>query len=260
MSQKIVVISGRKQSGKNSAFNYLTGYLMKQAGLIEKFALDKDGKLLINALVQDPSTGQMTDQMGVLDVNRNDNEYVRYAERNIWPLCRPYHFADVLKEVVAVVFQTKIEELNGTDEDKNRPTQITWGFVYKLLRTPKPKQDKLATDFMTNRQLLEVFGTDICRTLYDNCWVESCFKRIVNDGLPLAIVCDGRFPGEMEYAKELGAITVRLTRNPLEGGHEAETALNDYDRFDHVIDNVNMTQEEKGVEFIKILQAEGIVN
>ena len=45
MEQKILLISGRKQSGKDSAANYLAGYLLKKAGMIKYYELDEEGKL-----------------------------------------------------------------------------------------------------------------------------------------------------------------------------------------------------------------------
>mgnify|MGYP002132919275 CR=1 FL=1 len=59
--QKVLLISGRKQSGKTSAMNYLAGYLLTQAGLvinghpISQFQLDEqgmkaEGKLYLNTV------------------------------------------------------------------------------------------------------------------------------------------------------------------------------------------------------------------
>ena len=83
------------------------------------------------------------------------------------------------------------------------------------------------------------------------------FNRIVAQNFPFIVISDCRYPDEVEYAKLLGAKTVRLTRNPFGGSHKAETSLDDYPDFDFVIDNEKMTQEEKGADLVKWLQEIG---
>lgn len=273
MTQKILLISGCKQSGKSSAMNYLTGYLLQQTGLITKYSLDDNGNLLIPHVFTDPETGAGVEEWGLLDTTRKDEEYCRAACTKIWPHIKPYHFADNLKEVAVVVFGLKREEINGTDEDKNKPSPIKWEDIYKLLPHLKPKKKKakkgeeevveeeiVRAEYATNREFMEVWGTDIARTLYNECWIQCCMNQIVLEDWPMAVVPDCRFKDEVIYCKELGAKTVRLTRNPFKGKHSAETDLLDFDGFDAVIDNDDMTQEQKGQQLVRILQEWGWIN
>jgi hypothetical protein len=262
MSQKILLISGKKQSGKDSAANYLTGYLLKKNGIIKKYSLDEEGKLLIDIQVENPETQQIVEEWGLLDLNRRDIDYSKYADKNIWPIIKPEHFGDILKEVVMVLFGLERENIWGSNEDKNKLTHVKWKDVYKLCPNIELEhlEENREDEFLTHRELLEVFGTDICRILYNDCWVQALFKNIVFQGYPFVVIADCRFPHEIEYAKSLGAKTVRLTRNILNGKHLAETALDNYTGFDYVIDNQNMTQEEKGIELIKYLQGEGWIS
>lgn len=262
MQQKILLISGKKQSGKDSACNFLTGFLLKKAGVIDKWKLNENGKLLIDIDVDDPTTGKKVKEWGLFDTNRKDQEYVKWASKEVWPHVKPEHFGDILKDVCQVVFGLQRENLHGTDEQKNEPTHIRWIDVYKLVPSLEEKhiiEGKEVGEFLTHRELLEVFGTDICRTLYNECWVQALFSNILLQGFPLVVICDCRFPHEVEYAHSVGAKVVRLTRNVYNGTHLAETALDDYTDFDKVIDNENMTQEEKGIELIKWLQSIGWV-
>lgn len=258
--QKILLISGAKQSGKSSAMNYLSGYLLKKSGLIQHFELDEEGKLLIDCDVEDPTTGETKKELGWLDLTRKDPEYTQNAVKKIWPIVKPYHFADNLKEVAIVVFGLNREEVYGTDDDKNKLCNVKWADLGKVIRLPKLPKGEVRPEYLTNREFLERFGTEVCRTLYNNCWIESCFKQVVGEDWPLCIIPDCRYPDEVEYAKNIGAKVVRLTRRPFQSEHVAETSLDDYTGFDAVIDNANMTQEEKGQELVKIVQSFGWVS
>lgn len=255
--QNILLISGCKQSGKSSAMNYLTGFLLQRSGLIKEFKLDEGGNLLIDTEVLDPTTNTVVKEWGLLDVTRQDPEYVRDASRKIWPIVKAYHFADTLKEVCVAVFGLDRSEIYGTDDDKNKPSKVRWVDMGKLITLPKRTKDNPRPEFMTNREFMEYFGTNVCRSLNNLCWIESCFKRVIGDGYPLSIIPDCRFPDEVEYAQNIGAKVIRLTRQPHEGTHPAETSLLTYDKFDKVIDNTDMTQEEKGIELVKWLQEIG---
>lgn len=274
MTQRILLISGCKQSGKSSAMNYLTGYLLQQAGVITKFSLDEGGNLLVPQKVTDPETGSVVEEWGRLDLTRKDPEYGNAAAQQVWPLIKPYHFADNLKEVAVVVFGLNREQINGTDEDKNKLSPIKWENIYKLLPHLKPKKKKVKKgeeeeviedevvrgEYATNREFMEVWGTDIARALYNECWIQGCMNQIVAEDWPLAVVPDCRFKDEVVYCRELGAKVVRLTRNPFKGKHSAETNLLDYDGFDAVINNEDMTQEQKGQQLVRILQEWGWIN
>lgn len=255
--QKILLISGKKQSGKSSAMNYLSGYLLKQHGLIERFSLDEKGNLLIDCEVQDPITFELKKEWGILDLTRTDVEYAQQASRKIWPIVKPYHFADMLKEIATVVFQLDRNEIYGSDDDKNKPCKVLWSSCEKL-GIKKPKGT--TAEYLTNREFLERFGTDVCRTLLSSCWIESCFKRIVTEDFPFCIIPDCRYQDEADYGKEVGAKVIRLTRNLFNGKHSAETSLDDYPNFDAVIDNSLMTQEEKGQELVRVLQGWGWIS
>ncbi len=263
MEQKILLISGRKQSGKDSAANYLAGYLLKQSGRIKKFDLDEQGRLLIDIKVKDPETNEEKEEWGVLDLNRKDVDFVNYASRAIWPIIKTEHFGDCLKDIVQVVFGLDRSKLYGSDEDKNEITHITWEKCYTLLPSlieKHKKQGKTVGEFMTYREVMEVFGTDIARGLDDECWVRYLFSQIVLGGWPVVVIADCRFPGEVQYGDKIGAITVRLTRNVKGGTHPAETSLDNYEGFAHVIHNENMTQMEKGAELVRFLQNLGWVS
>ena len=64
---KIIGISGRKQSGKNTVANFINGDILKNRGMIEDFVLNGDGELEINTANQHGQKG-----WGVFDITRRD--------------------------------------------------------------------------------------------------------------------------------------------------------------------------------------------
>ncbi len=100
---------------------------------------------------------------------------------------------------------------------------------------------------MTGRELMQTFGTNICRSLYYDCWARGTFNSIKREGIPLALICDGRFPNEINMGNALKAKTVRLLRAPhADDQHPSETALDDFplDQYSYVLDNREMSLEE----------------
>ena len=51
-------------------------------------------------------------------------------------------------------------------------------------------------------------------------------------------------PNEAEAIKRAGGKVIRFTRNPHDDDHASETALKNYNGFDCVIDNANMSIDE----------------
>jgi hypothetical protein len=116
---KIIGISGRKQSGKNTVANYINGQVLKERSMINDFAISHDGNLLINT--QD-ITG--TSGYGIFDVTRKDSIFVEYAQRELWPYIKVYHFADYLKDMSVNLFGLNSKNVYGNDDRKNEYTPL----------------------------------------------------------------------------------------------------------------------------------------
>lgn len=219
---KIIGISGKKQSGKNTSANYLHGLVLKKERLTEDFTIDgKTGELLV-----------LTDSgWGVFDVTRKDSSFVEYAEVNMWPYVKLYSFADTLKELCVDLFDLKGEQVYGTDEQKNTPTDILWNDV--------PGTRKKGN--MTAREFMQYFGTNVCRKIKSNVWVDHMMKTIKQEKTNLAIIADVRFPNEVEAIREAGGKVVRLARSNHKDSHPSECGLDpenfDWSGFDLVIEN-----------------------
>lgn len=232
---KIIAISGKKQAGKNTSANHFHGRVLKNIGNISDFALDQSGNLHVLT-----KNSEGTEAWGQWDITRHDEQFLQYAEANMWPYVKIYVFADALKELCTGLFDIPYECVWGTDEQKNTVMpHLLWE---NMPGNKKSKTSKFPTKGpMTARQFMQYFGTEVMRKMYGNIWVSNLMKRIIRDGSELAVVADLRFPNECDAILDAGGTVIRLTRNTLNDQHESELALDDgnYDqsRFTHIVDN-----------------------
>ena len=243
----IIGFSGAKQSGKSTCATFLHGYQLRFNDVFEKFLMDEKGSLFVNATEIDEN-GQEVEGLGMLDVDRQDEEFLEYASRNIWPFVRSFSFADPLKSIAIQLFGLTEEQCYGTDEDKNTPINIKWENMPNAIN---------ASGFMTAREFLQHFGTDVCRGIKPDIWTSACINRILSSGTELAIVPDVRFPNEVESIQKAGGKVIRLTRKPHEDEHDSETALDGYDEFDHVIHNADMNIDQTNMALMEVMKGWG---
>ena len=243
----IIGFSGAKQSGKTTCAAFLHGYQLRFNDVFEKFLMDEQGNLFVNA-IQIDEQGQEIEGLGMLDISRQDEEFLEYASRNIWPFVRSFSFADPLKSIAIQLFGLTEEQCHGTDEDKNTPINIKWENMPSAAGS---------TGFMTAREFLQHFGTDICRGIKPDIWTSACINRILSSGTDLAIVPDVRFPNEVESIQKAGGKVIRLTRKPHEDEHDSETALDGYEGFDHIIDNADMDIDQTNMALMEVMKGWG---
>lgn len=242
--QNILLITGKKQSGKSSLRNFLHGYVLQKQGIIDTFDLSTNGDLLV------PTERNNEIVMGPLDLDQHNEEFYEYARENIWPYIKSYSFADYLKEISIELFGLTYEQCYGTDDDKNSFTDIRWSdisFALPPRTVGELKRSHKFNEFLTGREFLENFGTKICRQISDFCWINKCLKDIKSENVPLAIICDGRFPNEISRSVEFGAKTIRLTRNPFNSQTTPETALDKWTDYDLKVDNRSMSLNDKNI-------------
>ena len=218
---KIIGISGKKQSGKNTFANYVNGSILKKYGLVDDFSINTEGQLQVKT---EDAHGKK--DWGILDITRKDNEFCSYAKDNIWPFVKVYHFADYLKKICVDLFDLTPQQVYGTDEDKNT-------------LTPYGK---------TAREFLQSFGTDIMRSIKDTVWVDYTLKLIQQEQSALALIPDVRFPNEVNAIHKAGGYVLRLDREVYSSTHNCETALDNdkfcWDDFDDVLRNHDLSIQE----------------
>lgn len=103
---------------------------------------------------------------------------------------------------------------------------------------------------LTPRKLLQLLGTEAGRQIiHPNIWVNALFSAYKPEDN--WIVTDVRFPNEADIVKDKGGIMIRINRSQflidgrviLKDEHASETGLDDYDKFDYVIDNDGTVQD-----------------
>lgn len=267
----IVALSGKKQSGKTSLSNYLHGHEMQRHDVVEKFFLSPEGNLVVNCTFQDEK-GNSFEEMGVLDLQQRNDNFYRYAAKNIWPLIRAYNFADALKEMCVMLFNVPVECVYGTDEQKNQLQEhllwenmpgvmtqefqigcVDWQSYSSYFATEEPRQGP-----MTAREFMQYLGTDVMRKMYEPIWLENCFRRIEEDKPEIAVIGDCRFMNEIHAVQARGGKVIRLKRSLYECNHKSEIDADNYEGFDDVIENDGMNLQESCELFIESLIKLGV--
>tara|TARA_Y100000034_G_scaffold56669_1_gene69322 strand:+ start:292 stop:1032 length:741 start_codon:yes stop_codon:yes gene_type:complete len=235
MTQKILAISGHKRAGKTTCVNFLHGYELQRNQVVKKFGLNERGQLLVNATFIDEK-GEETEKMGRLDLDNREPRFVEYCTMSVWPFIKSYNFADALKSIAINFFGLTYEQCYGSEKDKSSPSPIK-GY--------------------TAREFLQYFGTDVCRSLKKDVWVDFCINQIKSEQSALALVGDCRFPDEVEAIQKAGGKVIRLTRTPHDDSHASEIALDTYEGFDAIIHNEDMNVDEQSKELLNILMGWG---
>lgn len=125
-------------------------------------------------------------------------------------------FARPLKRAITAIFGIPYPDL-CTEEGKAAPLPPPWAGA--------GMQDGGGLHIPTNRALLQVFGTDLCRDLLcEDIWVLSLVRRLTL--LPAVerwVIADGRFQNELELQRFLPpgfarVLTVRISGRCRPGG------------------------------------------
>jgi hypothetical protein len=163
-------------------------------------------------------------------------------------------FARPLKDMCIDILGLDPNCVYGTDDQKNSfVSHITWDNLpldirLKYSNTRMDHDGRLLprSGLMTNREVLQIVGTDIFRTMFfDEVWAEAPFNKTYS-GVDVVILTDCRFPNEVDAVEDNGGIIIRLTRDTgLNDSHVSETALDNakWDYFDYEYYN-NGTLEE----------------
>lgn len=167
--------------------------------------------------------------------------------------CEKLGFATELKRQVHVLFGVPYNILYGDNETKGQLCRVKWeDLPFKPTQAWIEKNgwhNEIPRGYMTVRSLLQIWGTEIVRSIYNNAWVDALIVNAQSSFSEIIFVNDCRFPNELEGIQANGGVVLRLTRAIYEEDqHESETALDqdvfDWARFDRVIPNHGMNLED----------------
>lgn len=278
----ILSFSGRSQSGKNTCCNTAAGWVLSGFGLVHDWIINpKDGSLWVKDIAGD------TKEAGVLDLMNDHPKAQAFLYEHVYPNVKIYALADLLKDIAVDVFGLDRKLVYGTDADKNTLTDFKWENLPGVITEVLPDFDddesieitgrlgpyykKLKNGMiyhkpgrLTIREFLQYFGTDVCRKIYDKVWINALLRRIIAEDPILALVCDVRFPDEVEGIQSVGGKVVRLTINQdVPSEHRSETSLDrinyDWNNFDYILENHKMNFLEQGLAVMSLLKELGVV-
>lgn len=226
---KIIGLSGKKQAGKTTVANIIHGIVLKERDMIRDWTIDEKGQLLIKTF------DNKTDSWGYFYIERKDEEFLQFAEYNMWPYVKLYSFADQLKWMCHELFNIPYECLYGTNEQKNQPQEhLLWENMPGVISSGMHNDP---SGPMSAREFMQFLGTDVMRKMWEPVWTTATLNKIQREQPVISVIADVRFPNEARAVEDAGGIVVRLTREPFaDDQHISENALNDYP-FKHYIEN-----------------------
>ena len=227
---KILGFAGKKQSGKNTCCNFLQMLKFHEYGVCKEASLNEQGQILVSDLFGETVSGQ--------DWIPLTEDFVDISQllENFNP-CKIYAFADVLKEFAVDVLGLEHNQVYGTNEEKNSPTHLLW----ENMPTGNNKGP------MTGREVLQYFGSDICRKMYENIWFDACIRRIRKDNPELALISDVRFPNEIKGVQDEGGIVFGLPRDIVNGKDTHSSEQVDLSLCDYLLPEGNIDKTSKAL-------------
>lgn len=243
----IVIISGKKGSGKNSAARMLRKVFEEDAEVnctdlqTQQTAFANPLKRWV-AFVGNTDISKFNDDKGK---GKEDIPFIpkEFTKEQLFRSAIYQEFSRVL------LHDHHPDDANKMFRDMYAKTldlfkhNLTWGKILQQVGTDVVKE--IDKDFWIKLSCLKIFG---CVELYkDNPSIST--RR----DLPFQRVCfftDGRFEEEADFGKKNNGVVIRINR-PLsynssdsrDKNHRSETALDDYEHFDEVIENNGTKQD-----------------
>jgi len=171
-----------------------------------------------------------------------------------------HSFAKPLKDFCIDVLGLSKQQCNGTDEEKNSLTDFLWEDVSTRFREKYTTISDclLRSGPMTGREVMQVQG-EMQRTFFcDEIWIKPVFRNISKcKERCLHVIVDIRHKNEAYKCYENGAHIIVFSKktNTDKADSEKELLSIDWKKYGaFVIDNTNMTIDEKNEEIKKILK------
>ena len=160
-------------------------------------------------------------------------------------------FAEPLKEFCHQVFGFSHEDM-ATEEGKQKVSNIRWE---EIQSAPMIQDGYMGrTGFMTIREVLQYFGSNICRNRFlDRIWAQGPFARETN--ADVVIVTDCRFRNELEEARKNNAIIFHVHRTPSPTGKDEHISEKDLDgvewrNFERILNDSTLENLKAKVDYM----------
>jgi len=212
MTKKLILLSGKINSGKNQLAEYLKSKFEENGYSVNLDLFAKD--------LKDYSSEDFKSLGKVLQQKITN-----------------------LKSMVSLFYDAKLNVSKGVMLNRIMDELDSLTFVDDNFYEDK-------TDI--TRILLQLYGTDIARKRFDDkFWITKASERMNNTEDDIIIVTDVRFPNEIDDMYTLvdtrEVIPIRINRDitteQLITSHESEKALDDYEQWFYIVDNNGTLQD-----------------
>lgn len=193
----------------------------------------------------------------LLDCTRKQLEDREFKETPLgsdWDKWQVEYFIPIYFENTLVSHNYKREYYATKEDAQNRIDELTDYPIYEVSDISDPIKVQL-----TPRLLLQLLGTEAGRQIiHPNIWVNALFSEykgylseskldktwVYTNIYPNWVVSDVRFPNEAEAIKKRGGILIKVIRDNIPIlDHESEIALDNYDKWDYIIENNGLFEE-----------------
>ena len=234
---QIIGFAGKKQSGKNTACNFVLAVKLAEVGICKTSRLNDEGEIEVTDILGEKpaDTEWIPFKDPHVDVDKLfENELKDYIQL--------YALANSLKQMAVDILGLKPQQVFGTDKQKNSLTNILWeDMPGKEAQSHKPGK-------MTAREVLQYVGTDFFRKFYPNVWLDSCLRKIEQESPEIALISDVRFKNEIKGIQKKKGFILGLKRDPYKKGdkHASEVEIEKcFDLCNAVVDNSKLTIPEQ---------------
>lgn len=215
-------------------------------------------------------------------------DYFRQQPTDYTPKIRTFYVGGPMKEF-AKTFGVPHDQVWGDDQAKNQLTEIRWENLphyHRLCAVARRHNQELMdlrnrdqisqvtleqrwqhpkTGQLTAREFLQQIGEEMFLGMDPLYWVRQFKASVRASDADVGLVADPRKPEQIHAIHELGGIVIRLMRDPYNGAdqHISEVALDpdrfNWEQFDEVVDNRDLTVDQTNEEVIKRLRVRGVV-
>jgi energy-coupling factor transporter ATP-binding protein EcfA2 len=247
MCRCIIVISGKKGSGKDTLANMIAAGIYNrkygpewgEAGVGDDGELRKWGR-------QTPHGASAGRMVSIRHMVGSEEQMKSFNARIL-------SFATPLKQFCMDVLGLSLKSCYGTNAEKEMPTHVKWDGLPRWVRAKYASGGFYSgnlfhwllsnvkilgwlcprTGRMTGREVLQIFGTEIIRAWYNDAWAIAAYKAAAEAQEDFIFIPDCRFTNEVERKDTvpltIPVIQIRLLRNKYpKDKHPSETSLDKY--------------------------------
>ena len=121
---QIIGFAGKKQSGKNTACNFILALKLAELGICKTSRLSKNGEIEVTDIL-----GEKPADMEWIPFKDPHVDVDKLFENELKDYIQLYALANSLKQMAVDILGLKPQQVFGTDKQKNTKTHIKWNSI-----------------------------------------------------------------------------------------------------------------------------------